>query len=332
MGGFGLYVDHASGLHVYRNIAYNNAHYAYMFTGTWQDGDMVYYNNVAANSLHGFRLWGEDTHGHVNTRLINNIIVNSEGYGVSLSSASGDYGNLTVDHNLYYGNGWRPAAEGGVWQAGALEIVQWSAANQYYRTLADIQSHTSWEAHGEAGDPRFWQYDPNDHDLHDGSRPDFHLTAASTNAIDKGAAALPTSLVALLDTFEVRDPLGGDRYDIGRYERGFAVLCSPSIQPMEPGGTIHYTLGLYPPDLPHAVTLTVTNPSPDLVVTLSSNRIAPGTPATLTVSNVGSPLTPGALLTIPITGTGAGFTHGTHVRLAIYVEKVYLPLIQRGHR
>ena len=74
------------------------------FTGTWQDGDIVYYNNVVANSLHGLRLWGEDTHGHVNTQLVNNIIVNNiaglDGGGISLQDVSRGYiANNTIANN-----------------------------------------------------------------------------------------------------------------------------------------------------------------------------------------------------------------------------------------
>lgn len=52
LGGFGLYVDHASGIHAYRNIAYNNAFTGFMIYGVWRDGEIVYVNNVAANSFY----------------------------------------------------------------------------------------------------------------------------------------------------------------------------------------------------------------------------------------------------------------------------------------
>ena len=111
LGGFGLYVDHASGIHAYRNLSYNNAFTDYMVYGRWRDGMMVYVNNVAANSLYGVILGGGqyDTHGAVDTRLINNIMVNNEGFGLSLSYADGHYDRTIVDHNLYFNNGWRSA-------------------------------------------------------------------------------------------------------------------------------------------------------------------------------------------------------------------------------
>ena len=82
--GFGLDVDMASGIHLYRNIAYNNGHIGFRFAGTWRDGDIVCYNNVAANSVFGVRFGGitYDTHPSVNTQLVNNIIANNEAYGI----------------------------------------------------------------------------------------------------------------------------------------------------------------------------------------------------------------------------------------------------------
>lgn len=331
IGGFGLYLDYASGIHAYRNIAYNNSHYAYMFTGTWQDGDIIYYNNLAANSLHGFRLWGEDSHGHVNTQVVNNIILNSEGYGISLSSSGSDYGNLTLDHNLYYQNGWRPYGEGGVWEAGNLEIVNWSSPNEYYQTLTEIQANTPWEVNGVEGDPQFWDYDPNDRDIFDGSWPDFHLTAESKNALDQGTTALPDSLAALLDKFEVTDFRLGEAYDIGRYEGGFTLLVNPSEQFVFPGGEAHYILSLHPPDFPHPVALTVTNPSPYLTTTLSSPVLVPGAVETLTIANSHSgTILPSITYTLPISATGGGFSGTTSVRLSVGGARLHVPILPKN--
>ncbi len=86
------YVDMASGIHAYRNIAYNNAHDGIVFAGDWRDGDMIFHNNIAANGLYGFRLIGPefDTHGgSVNTQIGNNIVVNNESYGILLYDNDG---------------------------------------------------------------------------------------------------------------------------------------------------------------------------------------------------------------------------------------------------
>jgi hypothetical protein len=326
MGGFGLYIDYASGIHAYRNVAYNNAYAGFIFSGGWRDGDIVYCNNVAANSLYGFVLGGLsfDTHGCVNTQVVNNIIVNNEAYGMLLSYATGHYDLMTIDYNLYHNNGWRSYENGGVWKAGAMVVREGDSWDRY-QTLADVQANTPWEDHGVAGDPVFWNYDPNDHDLYDGSWPDFHLTSASANAIDRGTTALPDSLTTLLDTFGVDDPHWGTAFDVGRYEGGFAVLPTPSVQAVDPGGVAHYSLRLHPPDLPHTVTLTAASPSPSLTLVLSPTVVASDTVATLTVTA----LLPGLSYTIPITGTGGGFTQTASVELRVSGVRVYLPLVLR---
>jgi len=329
MGGLGLYVNMASGIHAYRNVSYNNAYIGFLFASAWRDGDMVYYNNVAANSLYGFRLGGTDfgTHSSVNTQIVNNILVNNEGYGILQSAADGLYDDITIDHNLYYNNGWRAYENGGMWQPGAMAVYRVSDPDEYYPTLADIQN-TIWESHGVAGDPGFWDYDPSDHDLHDGSRPDFHLTSASTNAFDRGTTALPLSLTALLGAFGVDDSHWGAAFDIGRYERGFAILTNPSTRAVNPGGVAHYALRLHPSDLPYTVTLTATSPSSSLIVTLDSTLIAPGMIVTLTLTDTHtSPtLMPGLWYTVPITGTDGEFTQTATVNLLVGGMCVYLPL------
>jgi uncharacterized repeat protein (TIGR01451 family) len=326
MGGFGLYVDNASGIHVYRNIAYNNAYADFNIHGVWRDGDIVYYNNVAANSLYGFQLgsWDQDIHGCVNTQVINNIMVNNEGCGLLLGDADRVYTNIDIDHNLYYNNGWRAHEDGGIWEAGAMSIRLGPAPNEYYPTLADIQANTAWEDHGVAGDPAFQDYDPADHDLHDGSWPVFHLTSASTNVIDRGTTQLPTSLAALLDTFDVESTYWGEAFDIGRYEAGFSILATSYSQTVEPRGVARYALRLHPIDLPHAVTLMVTSPSPSLSVILSSAVITPGSVVTLTVVDGHTvPISaPGLRYTVPITGVGGGFTQTTSVELVVQGEGI----------
>jgi hypothetical protein len=329
LGGFGLYVDHASGIHAYRNVAYNNAYTGYMFSGVWRDGPMIYVNNVAANSLYGFTLGsGYDTHGSVDTRILNNIVVNNEAFGMSVSYAAGQTQNMAIDYNLYHANGWRPYP-GGMWHAGPM-VVREGGSWEPQQTLAEVQANTPWEDHGVAGDPAFWAYNAADHDLFDYSWPDFHLTAASTNAIDRGTTALPASLAALLTAFDVDDYTWGTAYDVGRYEAGFALVPTPAAQIIEAGGTACYTLSLYPPDLPHTVTLTLSSPPAGLSYTLSSNVITPGAAITLTVSHDGSPAGQDMWHTVPITGTGGGFVQTASVRLLVGGARVYLPLTLRN--
>jgi hypothetical protein len=325
MGGFGLYVDHASGIHAYRNVAYNNAYTGYMLSGVWRDGRMVYVNNVAANSLYGFILGGSsyDTHGSVDTRFLNNIVVNNEDFGMSVSYATGQTQNMDIDYNLYRANGW-----GSMWHAGPMvdrEGGLWSP----YQTLTEVRSNTPWEDHGVDADPVFWDYDISDHDLVDGSWPDFHLTSGSTAAIDAGTVQAPASLTALLTSFGVDDPHWGTAYDIGRYEAGFALLPNAAAQSIEPGGAAQYVFRLLPPDLPHTVTLTVSSLPSEFAHTLSADVVTPGAVVTLTVTHDGSPTGQGVWQTIQITGEGGGFTLPSSVDLLVGGTRAYLPLVSR---
>jgi hypothetical protein len=321
----------------------------------WRDGALVYVNNVAANSLYGMSLGGiqYDTHGNVDTQVLDNILINNESFGISLHYAEGHTSNLTVDHNLYFNNGWRSWDDGGIWHAGAMVVRTGDPGSPSwdpYITLAEVQAATPWEEHGVEGDPHLWDYNPSDHDLHDGSWPDFHLTSASTLAIDGGVTALPASLVALLEKFKVDeggrqtaadadfDPAQrtgyalssypwGAAYDIGRYEAGFRLLVTPAAPRIQPGGTAVYTLSLYPSDVPFSVQLSLPGPTPHLTATLHTATLSPGAPVTLTVQHDGSPGTQVYHLTIA--GEGAGFEDSLTVELLVGGEVVYLPVIRR---
>jgi hypothetical protein len=334
MGGFGLYMDMASGIHVYRNVAYRNAYAGFMFAGVWRDGDIVCYNNTVADSLLGFYLAGShfDTHnGSLRTRLLNNIVVNNEGYGILQSGRDATYGDLAIDHNLYFGNGWRSELDGGLWMPGAMAVYLEDAANQYCQTLGEIQVSTSWESHGASGDPALWNYDVADHDLFGRPEPDFHLTAASDRTIDKGTTELPDSLQALLETFGVMDWQQGNALDIGRYEAGFLLSPSPTSRALLPGGTTYSALRIHPVDLPYAVTLTAASPSPRLVVSLDPTVLTPPAQAMMVIRDTGkgpSPL-PGTWHTVPITGSGGGFVASSSVRLLLGGAQVFLPVAIR---
>jgi hypothetical protein len=331
MGGKGLSMDMASGIHAYRNVAYNNAYAGFMIGGVWRDGDVVYYNNVAANSLYGFRFGGLgfDTHGSVNTQVVNNIIVNNEGYGILRSDADGIYHNMTFDHNLYYNNGWREQQVGGLYRPGAMAIFRGADPNEYYQTLADIHANTPWESHGVGGDPSFWDYDPDDHDLHDGSWSDFHITAASVNTVDRGTAGLPASLTRLLAAFGVDDVRFGSAFDIGRYEAA-GVLATPATRFIQPGTAAQFTLRIYPPSFPDPLTLSVSSASPDLILDLGSTFLSPGETVTLTVTHThdaGPVFLPGLWYTITVAATHGGGTQHTDIRLLVGGARLYLPII-----
>ncbi len=330
MGAYGLFVDHASGLHVYRNIAYNNAYTGYLLYGVWRDGPMIYVNNVAANALYGISLGGEqyDTHGAVDTRVVNNILINNEVFGLSMGYAEGHDANTIVDHNLYYNNGWRPYEQGGIWHAGSMVIREGGSWDPYI-TLAEVQASTPWEDHGLEGTPAFWDYDLTDHALHDNSWPDFHPGPEST-AIDHGTISLPASLLVLLDAYGIEHNARGAAFDMGRYEAGFTLRSVPSSRTIEAGGEANYTLSLDPSDLPHPVTLSVDTASTDLMAGFSASILDPMDTVTLTVTHLGVATT--QWHTIPITATGGGYVSTIDVFLLVNGHPVYLPVLNGSAR
>ncbi|HNT76025.1 MAG TPA: right-handed parallel beta-helix repeat-containing protein [Anaerolineae bacterium] len=324
LGAFGLYVDHASGIHAYRNVAYNNSHTAYALSGVWRDGQIVYVNNVAANSLYGFVLGGGyDTHGSYDTQVLNNILINNEAFGMSIHYSDGRTANVVVDHNLYHGNGWGPLSS-----AGPM-VVREDGGWEPCETLAAVRAATPWEDHGQEGDPAFYDYDVTDHNLHDGSRPDFHLTGDSTFAIDRGTTSLPASLTALLEAFAVPDYIRGSAFDIGRYEAGFALTATPAEAMIPVGGMARFALRLHPPDLPHPVTLTLGSPPAGFSGALSANLLASDAVVTLTVTHDGSAAGREVWTELVVSGAAHGFVDTVTVAVFVGGERIYLPLVLR---
>jgi hypothetical protein len=242
--GNGLYVDYASGIHAYRNITYNNTGAGFKLSCLWRDGDVVLYNNIAANNrMYGFKLGGGgscDSHkGSVNTQIANNILINNEGYGMQIesSSPSGEFGNLTIDYNLYYENGWN--SEAGWGSPADIQLYQGERSARYLGSLGEIRSVTPWEQHGAEGDPAFLVYDAADHNAFDGSWPDFHPDPGGLNAIDHGTASLPASLTNLLSEFAIPDARLGAAFDIGRFETQASLPTStPTPTPVPPADQV----------------------------------------------------------------------------------------------
>lgn len=326
MGGFGLFLDQVSGIVAYRNIAYNNAFYGYTIYGHWGDGDLVFVNNVAANSVYGMNLGGDDINGAepVNTKLLNNIFVNNENFGLYLNKVDGPYTNMAVDYNLYFNNGWRRNNQSGVM---VIQVASWNE----YSTLTDVQQNTPWEVHGLEGDPVFFSYDPSDHNPYDYSWPDFHITTANELAIDRGTTTLPATLTSLLNEFGIIDYQIGSAFDIGRYEAGFIILASPSTSRANPGETVNFNLSLFPSDLPYSVNLSFVNPSPEyLTMNLTQLNLSGAQNSTISATvNQMDPLSTGEFFLIPMTGEGSGLTNTTNLGLLVGGIQISLPLVIR---
>lgn len=337
--GNGLYVDHASGIHAYRNIAYNNSGAGFKLACLWRDGDIIYYNNIAANNYsEGFAFTGgssscDDHQGSVDTQLVNNILVNNGGYAIQFVSAYDDdtHGNLIVDHNLYYNNGWNDQAGWG--HPADIQLYQGSKPAQYLHNLGEIQAGTPWENHGVEGDPAFFDYDLADHDRYDGSWPDFHVTT-STNVLNRGTVDLPASLQSLLARFGVVDVAFGSAYDIGRYEAPGA-LGKPAIRRIRPADGTQFILSPYPLDFPDPLAVSVSATPSDLRLELGSAILEPGGVVSLAVTDTHAPdteLFPARWYTITVAATYGPLTQPTNLHLLVGGSDLWLPLVTKEAR
>ncbi len=219
--GNGFYLDYATGVHVYRNIAYNNTDAGFKLACLWRDGDAVFYNNVAANNvLYGFKTTGtgscDDHGGSVNSQFVNNVVAGNGLSGFELLSDSvNEYGNLTIDYNLYYKNGWDTSVGG---NSSDILLYRSFLPATHLRTAAQIRSSTAWEDHGIQADPYLLNYDPAAHPQYEDASASFEPTALSSVLVNAGTTDLPESLKRLLTLFGEEDIRCGDAYEIGRYE------------------------------------------------------------------------------------------------------------------
>ncbi len=231
-GGSGFYMDGTTGMHLYRNLVYNNGNAGFYLIRHWRDGKMVLYNNVLANNAIGIRLGGlnNDTHVNVDTKLRNNVLVNNAAYALVVEDLDSNYTNTVIDHNLYQDNGWRGLA----FKAGDMNIVH-SGSQEFHQTVAEIRTNTVFESSGQDAAAGFVDYDEADHDPFDGSWPDFRLAIGSA-AVDAGSSVLPGGLDSLLGLFGIAESREGTAWDQGASEGavGTADIFSDGF---ESGGT-----------------------------------------------------------------------------------------------
>lgn len=210
--GFGLHLISTGGVHVHRNLVYNNGRANLFVARNWRDGRTILSNNLFANALVGLDMWnpeGPDTHDSVDTQVINNLFINNELHGISHTAAPEDV-RFIIDHNLYYANGWGDGRN-----VGEMNV----SYQNFYFLFMDIQANTPWEANGTSADPAFFSYD------YHGQRQrnpynvlDFDLRSHSA-AIDQGTVTLPTSLLTLMQHFGVEEMTQqGIIWDIGALE------------------------------------------------------------------------------------------------------------------
>jgi len=198
---FGLYGSYMSGIHVYRNLIYNNGLDGIFFVHHWRDGEIIITNNLLANQFNGIELWNRADQGNYpanNVKITNNILFNNKNYGITHTGNLEDT-HFVLDYNLYFRNGWND----NVFDKNPINNSRAKA----YGDLIEVQNQTPWEIYGLTADPLFINAE----------QADFHLTHCSA-AIDR-STSLPTSLSNLLTLFTITEaPQTGKMGDIGAYE------------------------------------------------------------------------------------------------------------------
>jgi len=219
--GNGFYMDYAAGIHLFRNLAYNNTGAGFKFSCLWRDGDTILSNNVAAgNYLFGISATGKgecDIHfGSVNTQIVNNVLSNNGRAGLEISSANNQgFGNLIIDHNLYFQNGWDKKVNGS--NMNILLYIEGQSTSKL-RKLSEIQERFAWEDHGMLTDPLIADFSLENLAPYQYFNWDFQPLSTNSPVMDAGTSAQPSTLTNLLNKFEIQDAYCGTAYDIGPYE------------------------------------------------------------------------------------------------------------------
>ncbi|WP_353571147.1 right-handed parallel beta-helix repeat-containing protein [Candidatus Albibeggiatoa sp. nov. BB20] len=225
---YGLFLNDASGIAMYRNSLFNNSWAGLMIIRHWRDGEIYFYNNIAAGARRGVDVWNskaDDVHGTLGLQIVNNIIVNNGENGFQHTIRDNE-DKFTTDYNLYYNNGWTRLATPTLMQATRL--------NQAYPSLLYLHSLTQWEGNSIEGNPAFVLYGyTSNRTLFLQRRflaipTDFKLNVNSA-ALDKGSDLAPV-LSRLLQQFKVRNVLPqGSQYDIGVNEFFFQSLFGQGL-------------------------------------------------------------------------------------------------------
>ncbi|MEK7990910.1 MAG: right-handed parallel beta-helix repeat-containing protein [Thiotrichaceae bacterium] len=225
---YGLFLNNAAGVAMYRNTLFNNSWAGLMVIRHWRDGEIYFYNNIAAGARRGVDIWNskaDDVHGTVGLQIVNNIIANNGENGFQHTIRENEDKFIT-DYNLYYNNGWTRFSNPSLMQATRL--------NQVFPSLLYLHSLTQWEGNSIEGNPAFVLYGyTSNRTLFLQRRflaipTDFKLNVNSA-ALDKGTALAP-ALSALLQQFKVRNVLPqGSQYDIGVNEFFFQSLFGQGL-------------------------------------------------------------------------------------------------------
>ncbi|MBW2262537.1 MAG: right-handed parallel beta-helix repeat-containing protein, partial [Deltaproteobacteria bacterium] len=103
-GGMGYYIDYASGIHFFRNIAYSNGLAGFMASGSWMDNSVVLANNTIADSPLGYTMGVRNpfSDSAVGLDVINTIFLHLDRFAFSFGDERIVEGNASIDHDLFH--------------------------------------------------------------------------------------------------------------------------------------------------------------------------------------------------------------------------------------
>ncbi|KAJ6232317.1 pectate lyase (eurofung) [Anaeramoeba flamelloides] len=229
-GGFGLYLDHATGITSWRNIFFNNAFSSFYTAGTWLDAKVHFYNNLLVGSADGITVGGDDSIGDgvpQNFYMQNNIFTRIEGMEIS-------YGNVNDDNFYAFDWDWF-VSDRSPWNekvSYASLLNRWANGGSIrYHDVQEMQEQSDWGDNAMDQEVYYQNYDETHFDRYnDPDLPDFHLLESNTKLINKGNSDFDQDFVDILTSHQFTTGIVDDEIDFGPLEYGSNDI-DPTPQP-----------------------------------------------------------------------------------------------------
>ncbi len=252
-----IYVDEAVGVVVDRNFVYetettyiprgNDNYYKNLASGLFVADeaaclahDNLFTNNIVVNTRHGFGYYQYSAcSGIINTKIINNTIVNSWDYAFRIpGSVSGNAGSIIANNIIYTKQGKAMILENpanfkilnNLWYFSSGSLTgqfQWGSTSYDYSTWSNLSASITGN---RLGDPLFTGTIPLDPTQ---NNPALYALQSTSPAINTGitVANIPSG------DYEGNARPGGSSWDIGAYEYGSGGGAKPGD--LDGNGTVN---------------------------------------------------------------------------------------------
>ncbi|KAJ5070803.1 pectate lyase (eurofung) [Anaeramoeba ignava] len=217
-GGFGEYLDYATGITSFRNIFFNNAYAGYYVGATYLELPIYFYNNLIVGSGFGISLGGTSL-GDGDTKNYhgqNNIFARIEIIPISIGhfSSSSLFYDFTFDWFALDDNQWNENV------SYHSLLNTWSDFGTVrFLNLTEMQNQSNWGHHSKEVEINFVDYNSSYYDRYAmNSIPDFHLTLDNPELINTGNSQFPQSFLNVLSAHGKDLGIYGSSIDFGPYE------------------------------------------------------------------------------------------------------------------